>query len=78
MFDFTKPFDINWELNNICNLMCPQCGRNEIVDGVLQKRTDNIPGGETLDDRDNSLETFKKVFFGYINTCFSFSNERIG
>ena len=62
MFAFTKPFDINWDLNNICNLMCPQCGRNEIVDGVLQKRTDNIPGGETLDDRDNSLETFKKVF----------------
>ena len=62
MFDLTKPFDINWELNNICNLMCPQCGRNEIVDGILQNRTENLQGAETLDDRDNSLDTFKKVF----------------
>ena len=23
MFDKTKPFDINWELNNICNLYAP-------------------------------------------------------
>ena len=62
MFDLSKPLDANWELNNICNLMCPQCGRNEIIDGVLRKRTDNILGGKTLDDTDNSLETFKKVW----------------
>ena len=62
MFDLSKPLDANWELNNICNLMCPQCARNEIVDGVLQKRTNDIAGGETLDDTDNSLETFKKVW----------------
>jgi len=62
MFDLSKPLDANWELNNICNLMCPQCSRNVIVNGVLQKRTDDIVGGKTLDDTDNSLETFKKVW----------------
>ena len=62
MYDQKKLLRVHVELSNKCNAMCPQCGRNEIVDGVSQKRTDNIPGGETLDDRDNSLETFKKVF----------------
>ena len=37
MFDLTKPFDINWELNNICNLMCPQCVRNEIKNGNFRE-----------------------------------------
>lgn len=55
MFDWEKPLWINWELNNICNLMCPQCGRNKIVDGVLVKK-------DNLDNRDNSLNTFKKVY----------------
>ena len=35
MFDFSQPIWINWELNNICNLMCPQCGRNEIKNGII-------------------------------------------
>lgn len=63
MFDFSQPIWINWELNNICNLMCPQCGRNEIKNGILQWRKE--PAGsptKTLNDVDNSLETFKKVF----------------
>ena len=38
MFDFNKPLWMNWELNNICNLMCPQCRRNEIRDGELVKK----------------------------------------
>ena len=33
--DLNKPIDASFELNNICNLMCPQCGRNDIVDGKL-------------------------------------------
>jgi len=63
MFDKTKPFDINWELNNICNLFCPQCGRNEIVDGKIQWR--DLPSGARvagLNTVDNSLETFKTVY----------------
>ena len=55
MFDFNKPLWMNWELNNICNLMCPQCRRNEIRDGELVKK-------DGMDNRDNSLETFKKVY----------------
>jgi MoaA/NifB/PqqE/SkfB family radical SAM enzyme len=63
MYDLTKPIDINWELNNICNLMCPQCGRNEIKDGVLQWNK-NGSGNPTnnLNDRDTSLEDFKTAF----------------
>ena len=66
MFDLTKPIDINWELNNICNLMCRQCGRNEIKNGILQWRKE--PAGsptKTLNDVDNSLDTFDKpiIFF---------------
>ena len=55
MFDFNKPLWINWELNNICNLMCPQCTRNEIVDGELIKK-------DNLDNYDNSLQTFMRVY----------------
>jgi hypothetical protein len=35
MIDLTKPVDASYELNNICNLMCPQCARNTIKDGVF-------------------------------------------
>ena len=63
MFDLTKPIDINWELNNICNLMCPQCGRNQIKDGVLQWKKDGS-GNPTnsLNDMDTTLEEFKIAF----------------
>ncbi len=55
MFDLESPLWINWELNNICNLMCPQCDRNEIVNGALEKI-------EGLDTHDNDLETFKRAY----------------
>lgn len=58
MFDLSKPLWINWELNNICNLMCPQCGRNDIVDGKLVFKK----SAAALNNHDNSLETFKKVY----------------
>jgi len=50
-----KPLDINWELNNICNLMCPQCERNRIVDGLLV-RISNLNGW------DNTLDMFVKQY----------------
>lgn len=64
MYDLNKPIIINWELNNICNLMCPQCARNTIKDGVLQWKVDGSGqfSGTTLNDADNSLETFKIAF----------------
>ena len=58
MFDLSKPLWINWELNNICNLMCPQCGRNDIVDGKLVFKK----SAAALNNHENSLETFKKVY----------------
>ena len=42
MFNTTKALDVNWELNNICNLMCPQCVRNEIKNGKLQHKIPNL------------------------------------
>tara|TARA_R100000234_G_scaffold48682_3_gene29149 strand:+ start:1450 stop:2436 length:987 start_codon:yes stop_codon:yes gene_type:complete len=59
MIDLSKPVDINWELNNICNLMCPQCARNEIKDGVLQwnKSGDGNPT-ESLNTSEMSLNQF--------------------
>ena len=63
MYDLNKPISINWGLNNICNLMCPQCARNTIKDGVLQWKVDRTGNpGTTLNDADNSLETFKIAF----------------
>ena len=63
MYDLNKPISINWGLNNICNLMCPQCARNTIKDGVLQWKVDGTGNpGTTLNDADNSLETFKIAF----------------
>ena len=63
MLDLTKPVDASYELNNICNLMCPQCARNTIKDGVLQKN----PGASgnplpTLDNYQMSLDDFKTSF----------------
>jgi MoaA/NifB/PqqE/SkfB family radical SAM enzyme len=63
MYDLNKPITINWELNNICNLMCPQCARNTIKDGILQWKVDGTGNpGSTLNDIDTSLETFKIAF----------------
>ena len=63
MFNLKKPLEINWELNNRCNLMCPQCGRNEIKDGKLQwRKWANGNPSYQLNDTDNSLETFKTVY----------------
>ena len=56
LFDTNIPLDVNWELNNICNLMCPQCVRNEIKDGKLQHK---IPH---LNKTDTTLMTFKVAF----------------
>ncbi len=56
MFNTTKPLDVNWELNNICNLMCPQCVRNEIKNGKLQHKIPN------LNKIDTSLMTFKVAY----------------
>ena len=63
MIDLSKPVDASFELNNICNLMCPQCARNEIRDGVLQKNP-NTSGNPlpTLDSHQMSLEDFKTSF----------------
>ena len=60
MIDLSKPVDASFELNNICNLMCPQCARNEIKNGVLQKNP-NTSGNPlpTLDSYQMSLEDFK-------------------
>ena len=55
MYDLTKSLDINWELNNICNLFCPQCVRNEIRDGKIQHR---FP----LNNIDTTLPTFKTAY----------------
>ena len=63
MFNLKKPLEINWELNNRCNLMCPQCGRNEIKDGKLQwRKWANGNPSYQLNDTDKSLETFKTVY----------------
>ena len=66
MIDLTKPVTVHWELNNICNLMCPQCSRNIVKDGVLQWNKDL---GITFNDKDNSLEDFKTAFnnIGQVN-----------
>ena len=56
MIDLNKPVSISWELNNICNLMCPQCIRNTVEDGVLQWAE------KSLNSRDTSLEDFKTAF----------------
>ena len=63
MFNLDLPIDINWELNNVCNLMCPQCGRNEIKNGVLQLNQDGSGNAtNSLNDSDTSLEDFKIAF----------------
>ena len=63
MIDLTKPIDASFELNNICNLMCPQCSRNTIKDGVLQKNPDTSGNPlSTLDDHQMSLDDFKTSF----------------
>ena len=61
--DLTKPIDASFELNNICNLMCPQCARNIVKDGILQKNpnTTGNPLG-TLDSHQMSLDEFKTSF----------------
>ena len=59
MIDLTRPVTVHWELNNICNLMCPQCSRNIVKDGVLQWNKDL---GITLNNKDTSLEDFKISF----------------
>ena len=56
MYDLTKPLSIQWELNNLCNLMCPQCGRNVIKDGKLQWKYDD------LNTVDTSLITFRAAY----------------
>ena len=56
MIDLSKPINVSWELNNICNLMCPQCARNTVKDGVLQWTE------KTLNNRDTSLEDFKIAY----------------
>ena len=59
--DLTKPIDASFELNNKCNLMCPQCARNEIKDGILQKNPDTSGNPlSTLDSHEISLDDFKK------------------
>ena len=72
MFDLTKPMDINWELNNICNLMCPQCARNEVKNGILQWNQDD----NTLNDSDTTLENFKIAFdnLGNVGTVRFYGN----
>ena len=63
MFNLDLPLDVNWELNNKCNLMCPQCGRNEIKDGVLQWKKDGSGNPtNTLNDSDTTVEDFKIAF----------------
>jgi MoaA/NifB/PqqE/SkfB family radical SAM enzyme len=63
MIDLTKPVDASYELNNICNLMCPQCARNTIKDGVLQKNPDTSGNPlPTLDNYQMSLDDFKTSF----------------
>jgi len=63
MIDLTKPVDASYELNNICNLMCPQCARNTVKNGVLQKNPD-VSGNplSTLDNYQMSLDDFKTSF----------------
>ena len=56
LFNTEKTLDVNWELNNICNLMCPQCVRNEIVDGKIQWKIDR------LNTIDTNLMTFKVAY----------------
>ena len=56
MYDLNKPLSIQWELNNICNLMCPQCVRNVIKDGKLQWRYDD------LNKVDTTLPTFRTAY----------------
>lgn len=81
MIDLTKPINATFELNNKCNLMCPQCTRNTIVDGVLQKNP--INGGNalpTLDDYQMSLDDFKTSFdnignVGMITFCGTVSEN---
>ena len=61
--DLTKPIDASFELNNKCNLMCPQCARNVIKDGVLQKNPDTSGNPlPTLDSHEISLDDFKTSF----------------
>ena len=56
MIDLTKPVDASFELNNKCNLMCPQCSRNIIKDGELQKNPDTTGNPlSTLDSYEMSL-----------------------
>lgn len=63
MIDLTKPINATFELNNICNLMCPQCARNVIVDGVLQKNPNGTGNPKnTLDDHQMSFDDFKTCF----------------
>ncbi len=60
MIDLTKPVDASFELNNKCNLMCPQCSRNIIKDGELQKNPDTTGNPlSTLDSYEMSLDDFK-------------------
>jgi len=61
--DLNKPIDASFELNNICNLMCPQCARNTVKDGILQKNPDTSGNPlPTLDSHQMSLEDFKTSF----------------
>ena len=63
MIDLSKPVDASFELNNKCNLMCPQCSRNTVKDGVLQKFPDTSGHPlSTLDSYEMSLEDFKTSF----------------
>ena len=83
MIDLTKPVDASFELNNKCNLMCPQCSRNIIKDGELQKNPDTTGNPlSTLDSYEMSLDDFKAEFQKTVSTLnfnleisrFNFSN----
>ena len=50
-----KKLQVHIELSNKCNAMCPQCGRNQIIDGKLQTK----PGMQT---DELILEDYKKIF----------------
>ena len=55
MYNEKKPLKVHVELSNKCNAMCPQCGRNQIVDGKLQVKP-TMQTGELI------LEDYKKIF----------------
>ena len=55
MYNEKKPLRVHVELSNKCNAMCPQCGRNQIVDGKLQVKP-------TMQTDELVLEDYKKIF----------------